>query len=85
MEEEIKTGIHKFQTECERLLPGIKLVIPVRPTQGAFLVSFSHGGQRTYGTISEDSFAVWGESNAADTELKTQAQQFVSKLLDYVQ
>ena len=81
MESEVKAGIDRFRDACEKILPGIVLVVPVKPTQGAFLVSFSHEGFRTYGTIKEDDFADWGEFSDHPEMLKM-AGQCVRKLLD---
>jgi hypothetical protein len=80
MEDEVKTGIEKFRAECERKRPGVVLVIPVRPTQGAFLVSFTHSGMRTYGTIQEDQFADWGEATGVPEELQKTVELYLQKL-----
>ena len=80
MESEVKVGIERFREACEQILPGIQIVVPSRATGGAFLVSFSHEGFRTYGTIKEDDFADWGEENAHPIMLKT-ARESVRKLL----
>ncbi|MBN8555892.1 MAG: hypothetical protein J0L93_10645 [Deltaproteobacteria bacterium] len=61
MEEEVKVGIENFRKECEKRWAGIQLVIPVRPTGGNFLISFTLMGFRTYGTVHEDDFADFGE------------------------
>lgn len=72
MEEEVKAGIDKFKAECARLLPGVSIVIPVRPTGANFLISFTYQGHRTYRTIHEDDFADWGEADGiSDTLTKT--------------
>jgi len=78
MESEVQAGIELFKKECEKILPGISIVIPVRPTAGAFLVSFSFDGFRTYGTIHEDDFADWGEGTDL-LALRRQAEQFITK------
>lgn len=79
MEEEIKAGIEKFKSECAALLPGVALVIPVRPTGANFLVSLTHEGQRTYVTIHEDDFADWGEASDS-AAVKTAASTAIRKL-----
>jgi hypothetical protein len=63
MEAETQLGIDLFKAECEKVLPGCALVIPTKPTGGAFLVSITSEGFRTYATILEDDFADWGEGN----------------------
>lgn len=80
MEPEVKVGIDRFREACEQILAGIQLVIPQRPTGGAFLVSLSHEGFRTYSTIKEDDFADWGEEEAHPVMLKT-ARDLIRKLL----
>lgn len=79
MEEEVKAGIEKFQAKCADLLPGCRVVIPVRPTGGAFLISLSHQEIRTYGTIHEDDFADWGENLNLNT-LQTAVKDLIKKL-----
>jgi hypothetical protein len=81
MEEEVKAGIEKFKAECSRILQGVHLVVPIRPTGGAFLVSFTHDGIRTYGTIHEDDFADWGEGQNLEA-MKTCAKESIQKLLN---
>ncbi len=81
MDPEVKAGIDRFKVTCEQILPGVKLVIPVRPTQGAFLISFSHEGFRTYGTLKEDDFAEWGDLANHPNMLK-QASLYIRKLLE---
>ena len=81
MESEVKAGIDRFRAACEQILPGVQLVIPTRSTGGAFLVSFSHEGFRTYSTIKEDDFADWGEEDAHPIMLKT-ARDSIRKLLE---
>ncbi len=80
MEEEVKAGIEKFRAECQATLAGIELVVPVRPTGGAFLVSFTYQGVRTYGTIQEDDFADWGEGLNLE-RLKKITAESIEKLL----
>jgi hypothetical protein len=80
MEEEVKAGIDKFKAACAEKLPAIKIVIPVRATGGAFLVSFTHEGERTYGTIAEDDFADWGEEQNLESMQKL-VTSFIEKLL----
>jgi hypothetical protein len=74
MEDEVKAGIEKFKAECSRQLPGISLVIPVRPTGANFLVSLTFNGQRSYLTIHEDDFAEWGEGPNQDRALQAFVQ-----------
>ncbi|MDB5038466.1 MAG: hypothetical protein JWQ35_1994 [Bacteriovoracaceae bacterium] len=81
MEEEVKSGIERFKAECEKRLPTIKLVIPIRPTGGAFLVSFTHNGVRTSGTIHEDDFADWGEGTNIDAMVSV-VKDSVNKLMN---
>ena len=78
MEDEVKAGIQKFKAECSRQLPGISLVIPVRPTGANFLVSLTYEGQRTYLTIHEDDFADWGEAASDDRSI----ENFVREALE---
>jgi len=85
VEEEVKAGIQRFKEECERQLPGIALVIPVRPTQASYLVSFSFQGQRTYGTVHEDDFADWGEGLETQHSLSQEVAKYVAKLLQQIE
>ncbi len=80
MEEEVKAGIEKFREAREQSLPGIKIVIPVRPTAAAFLVSFTFNGTRTYSTILEDDFADWGEATGLPDGLKDTVHNSIQKL-----
>jgi hypothetical protein len=75
MEDEVKAGIEKFKAECSRQLPGISLVIPVRPTGANFLVSLTYHGQRSYITIHEDDFAEWGEGSSQEPSLQAFVQE----------
>jgi hypothetical protein len=77
MEDEVKAGIEKFKAECSRQLPGISLVIPVRPTGANFLISLTYNGQRSYVTIHEDDFAEWGEGSSHEPSLR----EFVEETL----
>jgi len=78
MEDEVKAGIEKFHSECSRQLPGISLVIPVRPTGANFLVSLTYQGVRTYVTIHEDDFAEWGESSQTSSDLTRYVQDLLT-------
>ena len=80
MEAEVKAGIEKFKAECERQLPGIVLVIPVRPTGANYLISLTHEGHRTYTTIHEDDFADWGENVEQAASLKGVVNDVITKL-----
>jgi hypothetical protein len=75
MEDEVKAGIEKFKAECSRQLPGIALVIPVRPTGANFLVSLTYNGQRSYITIHEDDFAEWGENSESTSSVSSFVQE----------
>ncbi len=81
MDPEVKAGIERFRQACEQILPGIQLVVPVRSTGGAFLISFSHQGFRTYATLKEDDLADWGEEVNHPVMLKS-ARSYVRKLLE---
>ena len=81
MESEVQAGLAKLRAECERQLPGIQLVIPVKSTQANFLVSFTYNGQRTYATIHEDDLADWGEANDVPQALILTATKSIQKLL----
>lgn len=80
MEEDVQRGIDAFKKECEVLRPGIQIVIPIRPTQGAFLVSLTYLGQRTYGTIHEDDFADWGDQSETQASMKSTVESLIKKL-----
>jgi hypothetical protein len=79
MEEEVKAGIDKFKAECEAELPGVTFVIPSRPTQGAYLVSFTFQGFRTYATIKEDDFADWGEGISTASDMRQEVLKITEK------
>lgn len=68
-----------FQKGCKDALPGVTLVIPVRPTGAQFLISLTLNENRTYVTIHEDDFADWGDGLRQE-DLQTRVREAVSKL-----
>jgi hypothetical protein len=52
--EEFDEGKEKFLQIVKSIDPAVEVVIPVVPSRGMFLISFSKAGQRKFLTISED-------------------------------
>jgi hypothetical protein len=51
---EFDAGKEKFLQVVKSIDPAVEIVIPVVPSRGIFLVSFTKAGQRKFLTISED-------------------------------
>jgi len=51
---EFDEGKEKFLQVVKSIDPAVEVVIPVVPSRGMFLISFSKAGQRKFLTISED-------------------------------
>ena len=51
---EFDGGKEKFLQVVKSIDPAVEVVIPVVPSRGIFLVSFTKAGQRKFLTISED-------------------------------
>ncbi len=51
---EFDEGKEKFLQVVKGLDPSVEVVMPVTPSRGLFLVSFTKAGQRTFLTVSED-------------------------------
>jgi len=51
---EFDAGKEKFLQVVKSIDPAVEIVIPVVPSRGIFLISFTKAGQRKFLTISED-------------------------------
>lgn len=51
---EFDEGKEKFLQVVKSIDPSVEVVMPVTPSRGMFLVSFTKAGQRKFLTISED-------------------------------
>ena len=51
---EFDAGKEKFLQVVKSLDPAVEIVIPVVPSRGIFLISFTKAGQRKFLTVSED-------------------------------
>jgi hypothetical protein len=51
---EFDEGKGKFLQVVKSIDPSVEVVIPVTPSRGIFLISFTKAGQRKFLTISED-------------------------------
>lgn len=51
---EFDEGKEKFLQVVKSIDPSVEVVMPVTPSRGMFLVSFTKAGQRKFLTVSED-------------------------------
>lgn len=80
MEIDVSQGIELFKSHLASKLHGATIVIPVRPTGGAFLVSVTHQGFRTYLTIHEDDFADWGDKIQTKKSMSDVIEDCIKKI-----
>lgn len=51
---EFDEGKEKFLQVVKSIDPSVEVVMPVTPSRGIFLISFTKAGQRKFLTVSED-------------------------------
>jgi len=51
---EFDEGKEKFLQVVKSIDPSVEVVMPVTPSRGMFLISFTKAGQRKFLTVSED-------------------------------
>lgn len=77
--EEIEAAKQKFMELVKEIDPAVKCVIPERPTQYSFLISFGKGNSKKYVGFSEDDLLDYHEGMRQE-EIRKRVAQIISEL-----
>ena len=77
--EEIEAAKQKFLELVKDIDPAVKCVIPERPTQYSFLISFGKGNSKKYVGFSEDDLLDYSEGMRQE-EIHNRVAQIISEL-----
>jgi len=77
---EFDEGKEKFLQVVKSIDPSVEVVIPVVPSLGMFLISFSKAGQRKFLTISEDDILDLPEDAGILKKVTSEVQSSISAL-----
>ncbi|MBI4436540.1 MAG: hypothetical protein HY590_03905 [Candidatus Omnitrophica bacterium] len=77
--EEIEEAKEKFLTLVREIDPEVKCVIPERPTNFTFLISFGKGNSKKYVGFPEDDLLDYLEG-AREEEIRQRVTQIISEL-----
>jgi hypothetical protein len=77
---EFDEGKEKFLQVVKSIDPAVEVVIPVVPSRGMFLISFSKAGQRKFLTISEDDILDLPEDAGILKKVTSEVQSSISAL-----
>ena len=77
--DEIEEAKEKFLALVKEIDPAVKCVIPVRPTNFTFLISFGKGNSKKYVGFSEDDLLDFNEG-ARTEEIRQKVSQIISEL-----
>jgi len=78
--EEFDEGKEKFLQVVKSIDPAVEVVIPVVPSRGMFLISFSKAGQRKFLTISEDDILDLPEDAGILKKVTSEVQSSIAAL-----
>jgi len=78
--EEFDEGKEKFLQVVKSIDPTVEVVIPVVPSRGMFLISFSKAGQRKFLTISEDDILDLTEDAGILKKVTSEVQSSIAAL-----
>jgi hypothetical protein len=78
--EEFDEGKEKFLQVVKSIDPAVEVVIPVVPSRGMFLISFSKAGQRKFLTISEDDILDLTEDAGILKKVTSEVQSSIAAL-----
>ena len=77
--EEIEEAREKFLAMVKEIDPDVKCVIPVRPTNDSFLISFGKGNSKKYVGFPEDDLLDYFEG-MRQQEIRDRVSQIISEL-----
>jgi len=77
---EFDEGKEKFLQVVKSIDPAVEVVIPVVPSRGMFLISFSKAGQRKFLTISEDDILDLPEDAGILKKVTSEVQSSIAAL-----
>ncbi len=77
---EFDEGKEKFLQVVKSIDPAVEVVIPVVPSRGMFLISFSKAGQRKFLTISEDDILDLTEDAGILKKVTSEVQSSIAAL-----
>ena len=77
--DEIEEAKRKFLALVQEIDPAVKCVIPERPTNFTFLISFGKGNSKKYIGFPEDDLLDFSEG-AREEEIRRKVTQIISQL-----